>query len=258
MKKILLILSFFLLASCGTPAALKFIQISPINNEKVITVKELFEQADPETKAKMPPNAEDIVIIGNENIIITLALYELKDIYWLEVYVYNANNEPFIINASDFVLMNSYRTGLRMLSPHEAANIYLAKCKGIPPYQYQPKYIYSAQSATSGYIYSSGYIAAQTQTSGTIYEDPWRKAGYDLGYAIAAGIVANENKKFINMAGAIYTLGLVEKSSVPGKTGAYGGLYWLKPERCPIPLILRIIPFDYEISFKPRPYVPQK
>ena len=222
------------------------------------TAKDLFEQANTESKAKMPPNAEDIVIIGDDNVTAALTIYELKDIYWLEVYIYNANSEAFIINASDLVLLDSNRTGLRMLAPHEAANIYLTKCKGIPPYQYQPKYVYEAQSTTSGYIHSSGYFNAQTQTTGTVYEDPWNKAGYALGYGIAAGIIGSRNKKFRNMAGAIYALGFVEWSSIPGKTGAYGGVYWLRPERCSAPLILRIIPSDYEISFEPKPYITRK
>ena len=258
MKKLLIISTCFLLASCGTPTALKFMQLSPAKNEHVTTAKDLFEQAGSEFKAKMTPNAEDIVIIGDENVTVALSLYELKDIYWLEVYIYNANSVPFIINASDLILMDSNRTGLRMLAPHEASNIYLAKCKGMPPYQYQPKYVYEAQSTTSGYIYSSGYFTAQTHTTGIVYEDPWHKAGYNLGYGIVAGIIAGRNKKFRNMAGAIYGLGFVEGSSIPGKTGAYGGVYWLRPERCYTPLILRIIPSDYEVSFEPKAYIPKK
>ena len=254
-SKLIVILACVLLASCGTPGVLKFVQLSPIKNENVTTAQDLLKQADPDQKAKMPPNAMDIVVIGDDNAMAALSLYGFRDIYWLEVYVYNKASEPFVINASDFILMDYNRTAFRRLEVHEAANIYLGKLAATPPYQYEPKYIYNAQSSTSGYLYSSGYFTAQTTTTGTAYVDPWHKAGYDLGYAIGSAIVASYNKKLFNMAGAIYTLGFIEGSSIPGKTGAFGAVYWIKRTPSATPLILRIASIDYEVNFKPKPYV---
>jgi hypothetical protein len=236
------------LIGCGTPSALKIYQLSPVKTAEVTTAEDLFAKSDSAARAKGPQNAKDIVIVNKDNIRVALSLYELKDIIWLEVYVYNDGSEPFVINASDLVLMDGNRLGLRRIIPHEAANIYLAKMTGIPPYQ--PKYVYEVQSSTTGYIYSSGRYTAQTRSTITKKENPY--SGF--GYAIGAAITASRNKKFRNLASTLYSVGFVENSSIPGKTGGYGGVFWLKPKYWTPPLILRFATSGYEVSFKLKLY----
>ncbi len=142
--------------------------------------------------------------------------------------------------------MDGSRIAFRQLQPHEAANIYAARITNIPPYQ--PKYTYDVQSSTQGYLYAYGnygYYSGTTQTTVTPREDPYNALGYSIGAAIAQG----RNKKFSNMAGTLYAVGLVEGSSIPGKTGAHGGVYWLKRAVWPAPLILRFAQSGYEIKF---------
>lgn len=253
MKKFYFLMIIFLfIMACGTPKTIQFTPLTPIKTSNVITAQDIFLNADPETRKKMPPNAMDIVILGNEKLWGTLSLYEFKDIFWLSIYIYNDSGTPFLINASDFILMDNNRTIFKRLEPHEASNLYLSKLSAIPPYQYQPKYNISMQSYTTGYVTSSGNISAYTTTTGTIYEDPYSKMGYDLGYTLGLAIIANYNKKIKGLAGAIYQLGLVDGTTVPAKTGTNVAIYWLKRTPYLKPVILRISSTGYEVSFKPK------
>jgi len=59
-------------------------------DEAVTTAQEFYAQAEPSIKKQAPPNAQDIVILGDDKIFMSLSLYELKDILWLEIYIYNS------------------------------------------------------------------------------------------------------------------------------------------------------------------------
>jgi hypothetical protein len=255
MKKyhsLILILVLIMLTGCATPKDIKFTPMTPVKTDGVITAMDLFLKADPETKKKRPPNAMDIVILGDEKVMVALSLYEFKEIFWLSIYVYNNLDVPFVINASDFILMDASRTIFSRVQPHDAANLYLSKLSEQPPYLYEPKYNISLQSNTTGYVSSSGYVSANTTTTGTVYEDPYYKLGYDLGYSIGLAVVENYNKKIMNMAGAVYSSGLVDGTSVPPKSGLQGAVYWLKRSAPVKPIILRISSINYEIQFKPK------
>ena len=237
---IALIISF---SSACVSGSLKFHQLSPIKTEAVTTAQEFYAQAEPSIKKQAPPNAQDIVILGDDKIFMSLSLYELKDIFWLEIYIYNDGDDSFVINPSDLILLDENRSGIRRLEPHDAANIYLARVSLIPPYQ--PKYEYEVQSTTTGYLYSSGYYTAQTQSTITQKEDPY----YALGYSIGAVIEASNNKKLTDIASRIYWGGYVEDSTIPSKTGGYGNIYWIKPTNWIPPIILRFASSGYEVNF---------
>jgi hypothetical protein len=226
-----------LASACGTPSALQFAELTPTPQPGLSTAKDLYANTAPEVKAKAPINAADIAIVSGDGVIGAFTLYELRDIIWLDVYVYNNHNQGFLIGPSSVVLLDGNRTALRQLAPHEAANIYLGQVTGIPPYQ--------------GYAYTSGQytrITAQTQGTVTPREDPYNALGYSIGAAIAA----SRNRKFRNMAGTLYTVGFVANSSVPAKAGARGGIYWLKPRNWVAPLILRFTGTGYEVRFAPQ------
>lgn len=255
MKRYFLIFLFCIFAlGCATAKSIKFVPFTPIKADNVLTAWDILMNLDDENKKKVPSNAMDLVVVllDNDRGFITVALYEFKEIYWLSVYFYNNDNMTAIINASDFVLMDSNRTIFRRLEPHNAANIYLAKLSGPPPYLYEPKYNVSLSSYTSGYVTSSGYLNAQTTTTGTIYEDPYNKLGYNLGYLLAYSSIVNHNKKMLSMAGAIYSFGLVDYTTIPSKSGLQGGIYWQKGISPVKNVILRIASLNYEVSFKPK------
>jgi hypothetical protein len=65
-------------------------------------------------------------------------------------------------------------------------------------------------------------------------------------------MVGNYNKEVMNMAGAVYSSGLVDGTSVPPKSGLQGAVYWLKRSAPVKPIILRISSFNREIEFKPK------
>lgn len=237
--------AILVLAAC-TPGSLRFAELTPVRDSSLITAADLFATADSATKTKEPPNSSQILIVSGDSLIAAILIYELPDIYWADIYVYNGGSQPYIVNPSQLVLMDGVRTGFRPLRPDEAANIYIAQTTGIPPYQ--PKYVYDVQSSTQGYlsVYGNyGYYSGTTQTTVTQREDPYNALGYSIGAAIAR----NRNAKLTNMAGALYATGFVEGSAIPAKTGARGGVFWLRRPDAPPPLILRFAQSGYEVKF---------
>lgn len=238
-------LSSTALGAC-TPSSLKFSELAPLPGPSVITAHQLYTSADSATRAKEPPNSSQILIVSGDSVIAAVLLYELQDIYWADIYVYNGGSQPYTVNPSQLVLMDGDRTIFRPLKPDEAANIYIAQTRGIPPYQ--PKYIYDVQSSSQGYLsmYGDyGYYSGTTQTTVTQREDPYNALGYSIGAAIAR----HRNAKLTNMAGALYTTGFVEGSTIPAKAGARGGVFWLRRPGASLPLILRFAQSGYEVKF---------
>jgi len=218
------------LAGC-TPSSLQFAQLSPVHDSTVVTAADLFARADSATKAKAPATAAQILIVHADSVIGAIAIYELPDIFWADIYIYNGGSQPYTVNPSQLILMDAVRTVFRPLGP-----------------PYQPKYIYDVQSSTQGYLYAYGnygYYNGTTQTTVTQREDPYNALGYSIGAAIAR----HRNAKLGNMAGTLYTIGFVEGSSVPAKAGARGGVYWLKRVNWSGPLILRFAQSSYEVRF---------
>jgi hypothetical protein len=245
------VLGFIVLfLSACTPKVVQLNMLAPVKAEGVYTVHDLWATQKPEERGRLAPNARKMVIIEDENLAITVAMYELKELFWAQFEIYNNNDENYTINSDDFLLLDGNRTAFRKAAPDEAANLFLSKVSGIPPYVYQPKYIYTANSTTSGYITSSGYLYANTRTTGTVEEDQWNKAGQQLGYALGVAIVASQNKKLQSMAATVYQTGLVQNSEIPAKTGSKGGAYWLKPKTYVSPLILRVQSSGKEYHFK--------
>lgn len=234
-----------LLGAC-TPGALSLQQLSPVHDANVTTASDLYARADSTTRAAAPPNASQVVILHSDSVTAALSFYELKDIFWVDVYIYNAGSTAFVIYPSQLVLMDASRIAFRELRPDEAANIYRSQVTNIPPYQ--PKYTYDVQTSTQGYVTAFGnsaYYTENSQSTVTPQEDPYNA----LGYSIGASIAESRNRKFLNMASTLYNVGFVEGSSIPGKTGAHGGIYWLKQGGWTPPVILRFTQSDYEVRF---------
>ncbi len=250
-KRDITVLGFVVLfLSACTPKVVQLNMLAPVKAEGVYTVHDLWTAKKPEERGPLAPNAGKMVIIEDENLAIVVSMYELKELLWAQFEIYNNNDENYTINSDDFLLLDANRTAFRKAAPDEAANLFLSKVTGIPPFVYQPKYIYTANSTTSGYITSSGYLYANTQTTGTAEEDQWNKAGQELGYALGAAIIASQNKKLQSMAATVYQTGLVQNSEIPAKTGSKGGVYWLKPMTYVSPLILRVQSSGKEYRFK--------
>ncbi|HET7584656.1 MAG TPA: hypothetical protein VFK13_07110 [Gemmatimonadaceae bacterium] len=244
----LVLVAAALLGGCAS-GGFTFQQLAPMHGPGVLTAADLYATADSATRAHEPANAPEIIIVTADSVFAAISLYELHDIFWADIYVYNGGSQPFLINPSQLTLMDGTRTAFRELRPDEAANMYASQMRGIPPYQ--PKYTYSAQSSTQGYLQAYGnyaYYNATTRTTVTRTEDPY----YALGYSIGAAIARERNAKLTRMASTLYTVGFVEGSSIPGKTGARGGVYWLKRATWPGPLILRFAQSEYEVKFAPR------
>ncbi|MBE3125209.1 MAG: hypothetical protein IMZ57_06080 [Acidobacteria bacterium] len=255
MKKqvVLLFILIVLFLSACTPKVVVMKIMAPVKQEGAYTVADLYAAQKPGERApawRPVPNMSNMIVIEDQNLAIAVTMYELKELFWAQFNIYNSNDDNYVIDPSDFLLLDGNRTAFHKAAPDEAANLFLSKVSGIPPFVYQPKYIYSANSTTSGYLTNSGHLYANTQTTGTIEEDQMNKAGQELGYALGAGIIASQNKKLQNMAAAVFQTGLVENSEIPAKTGAKGGIYWLKPKTYVSPLILRVQSSGKEYAFR--------
>lgn len=250
-KRDLMVLGLVVLfLSACTPKVVKMNMLAPVKTDGVYSLLDLWSAQKPEERGRLVPNAGKMVVIEDENLAIAVSVYELKDLFWAQFEIYNNNDDNYTINSDDFLLLDGNRTAFRKAAPDEAANLFLSKVSGIPPFVYQPKYIYTAQTTTTGYITNSGYLYANSQTKGTVEEDQMNKAGQQLGYALGAAIIASQNKKLQNMAAAMYQTGLVRDSEIPAKTGTRGGVYWLKPKTYVSPLILRIQSSGKEYAFR--------
>lgn len=244
MRPTMTILLFTIVVSAVgcSPSALQLVQLRPAKAENVFTLKDLVSK-DTSLSRKAPENADQILMLGGDSVIAALSLYELEDIFWLDIYLYNGTSVPYYLDPEQMVLMDASRMFFRRLEPHEAANIYMSEVRGIPPYQ--PKYTYDVRTATTGYLSSSGYYSGYSTTTVTQKEDPYNALGYNIG----AAIVASRNKKFANMAGTLYSTGLVKGASIPSTTTGYGGVFWLKRLNYPQPLRLRLANTGYEVEF---------
>lgn len=238
------------LAAC-TPKVVKMNMLAPVKADGVYTLGDLYAAQKPEERGRPVPYMSNMVVVEDQNLTIAVTMYELKELFWAQFEVYNPNDDNYVINSDDFLLLDGKRTAFRKAAPDEAANLFLSKVSGIPPFTYTPKYSYSAYSTTSGYVTKNGYLYANTQTTGTIEEDQWNKTGQQLGYALGAAMIAAANKKLKNMASSIYQTGLIQNSEIPAKTGAKGGVYWLRPKFYASPLILRVQSTGKEYSFRP-------
>ena len=245
-------LALLALAAC-TPKVVQMNMLAPVKTEGVITALDLYSQKKPEDRGPLFPNAAKMVLIEDPNLAIVVSVYELTELFWAQFDIFNSNDDNYLINQSDFLLLDGNRMAFRKVNPDEAANLFLSKVSGIPPFTYTPKYNYSAYSSTRGYITPQGTLYATTTTTGTIEEDQWNKAGQQLGYAIGAAIIASQNKKLQSIAAVIYQQGLVDDAEIPAKTGAKGGIYWLKPKFWKGPLILRVQSNGKEYQFKQVP-----
>lgn len=226
-----------------TPSALELIQLRPEKAESVYTLRDLLS-LDTALSKNVPPNADKILMLGGDSVIAALSLYEMEDIFWLDIYLYNGTTAPYYLDPEQFVLMDASRMFFRRLEPHDAANIFATRVTNVPPYE--PKYTYDVRTATSGYISSYGYYSGYSTTTVTQKEDPYHALGYNIGAAIAA----SRNKKYMNMAGTIYSTGLVAGASIPSTTTGYGGIFWLKRLNFPQPLRLRVANTGYEVEFR--------
>jgi hypothetical protein len=245
MKPTLVIFLFaFTVSAVGcSPSALELTQLRPQKAENVYTLRDLLF-LDTTLAKNIPPNADKILMLGGDSVIAALSLYEMEDIFWLDIYLYNGTTAPYYLDPEQFVLMDASRMFFRRLEPHEAANIFAGRVTNIPPYE--PKYNYDVRTATTGYIDSYGYYSGYSTTTVTKKEDPYHALGYNIGAAIAA----SRNKKYMNMAGTIYSTGLVAGASIPSTTTGYGGIFWLKRLTYPQPLRLRLANTGYEVEFR--------
>ncbi len=240
------ILALVVMVTGCTPSSLKWQLLAPVPEPTTTTALELFSSPEADPSIQMPPNADKIVILAADSVVAAITLYEFEDIFWLDAYVLNDGGEPFVINPSQIALLDGSRVMYRQLAPHEAANIYAARVTEIPPYQ--PKYIYDVRSSTMGMVNVYGNQATYsgtTRTTVTEREDPY----HQLGYSIGAALAADKNKRYLNMAGAIYAVGFVDGTEVPAQTAARGGIYWLKGKTWVGPLTLRFLDTGYEVRF---------
>jgi hypothetical protein len=225
------------------PSALKLTQLSPQKAENVYTLQDLLYR-DTTLAKNIPPNADEILMLGGDSVIAALSLYEMEDIFWLDIYLYNGTATPYHLDPNQFVLMDASRMFFRRLKPDQAANIFASRVTNIPPYQ--PKYVYDVRTATTGYFNSYGYYSGYSTTTVTQREDPYNALGYNLG----AAITASRNKKYMSMANMLYSTGLVSGSSIPSKTAGYGGIFWLKRRVYSQPIRLRLANTGYEVEFR--------
>jgi len=252
-RRLLVLVFVVLFLSACTPKAVVMKMMIPVKQEGVYTLGDLWASQKPEERGRPVPYMSNIVMVDDQNLTIAVSMYELRELFWAQFDIYNNNDDNYVVNSDDFLLLDGNRTAFRKVAPDEAANLFLSKVSGIPPFTYTPKYNYYASSTTSGYITNSGYLYANTQTTGTVEEDQMNLAGQQLGYAIGAAIIAAQNKKLQGMAAAIYQTGLVQASEIPAKTGAKGAVYWLRPKFYASPLILRVQSTGKEYTFKPIP-----
>lgn len=233
---------FCLFSGCA-PAAFQFIQLEPIKAPGVMSLQD-FVSADTSLLRRAPPNAPDILMLGEDSVSMALSLYEFPDLLWLDMYVQNRGLEPYIINPDHVILTDANRVAFKRLAPHEAANIYRNKLSTIP--LYQPKNVYDVGTATTGYLDWSGYSRAQAYKAPRALQDPYGALGFNVGAALAQ----RGNRKPIDLAAVIYSTGFVEGASVAPTTAGFGGLLWLKRENYPGPIRLRIAYTSHEVEFQ--------
>ena len=245
MKSLLIVTSSILLSvltSCA-PGVLNFTRLKPVKAPGVMTLQD-FVSADSSLLRRAPPNAREILMLGEDSVSMALSLYEFPDILWLDMYVQNRRSKAYIINSDHVILMDADRVAFKRLAPHEAANIYQNKLSTIP--LFLPKNVYDVGIATTGYLDWSGYSRAQSYKVPRALQDPYSALGYNVGAAVAQ----RANRKLLDLAGVIYSTGFVEGASIPATAAGFGGLFWLKRENYFGPVRLRIAYTGHEVEFR--------
>ncbi len=232
-------------AAC-TPASLRYRQLAPVPAQGTTTLDELLRTADTTGHYRSDSSARRQAVVFTDSAMGTLAVFEYEDLLVLQIYLYNNADGPFGMDPVGITMMDGNRTAFRRLATHEAANIYASRVTGIPPYQ--PKYTYEFRSTTTGTLRAQGnmaYYNGQTSGSVTPVEDPYNALGYSIGAAIAQ----SRNAKYLNMASALYAIGLGQTSTIEGQTGGVGAVYFLKPPGWQRPAIVRFKASGYEVRF---------
>jgi hypothetical protein len=233
---------FCLLSACG-PRVFEFVQLEPIKAPGVMTLQD-FVSADTSLLKRAPPNAREILMLGEDSVSMALSLYEFPDILWLDVYIQNRGSEPYSMDPDHVILTDADRVAFKRLAPHEAANIYKSKVSTTP--LYLPKSAYDIGAATTGYLDWSGPSRLQAYKVPRALQDPYGALGFNVGAAMAQ----RANRRLLDLAGVIYSTGFVEGASVPPTTAGFGGIFWLKREEFPGPLRLRIAYTGHEVEFR--------
>jgi hypothetical protein len=188
-----------------------------------------------------------VAVLGADSTFYALSVFKLEEVVLLHMVVVNMSSVAKPIRPNDFTLLDGNRFVFRRLEPHQAANIYLSHLKNLP--LYQPKQSPYVETRTTIQEVYPGYYTARSYEYRNPVGEAAYQAGYDFGYTLGAAITQSKNKKYSQMAGTLYSLGLVDGSFVPAKANSEGALYWLNREGHVNPIRLRLVDGS-EIEFE--------
>jgi hypothetical protein len=231
-----------LLSACA-PQAFEFIQLEPVKTPGVMTLQD-FVSVDTSLLKRAPPNARQILLLGQDSVSMALSLYEFSDILWLDMYVQNRASEPYVINPDHVILTDADRIAFKRLAPHEAANI--CKSKVSSAAVYSRKSAYDVVTATAGYLDWSGPSRLQAYRVPRALQDPYGALDFNFG----ATMIQRSSRRLLELAGVIYSTGFVAGALIPPTTSGFGGIFWLKREDIHGPLRLRIAYATNEVEFR--------
>ncbi len=233
--KTLIAVALLASAAC-TPTAVKTFTLSP-SDTHVLTLADVAREYEGGVDADDydMEYLSKVVVFAGDSIVAAFKLEETRDVIYLYTWLHNGSEQSLVLSPDIFTLVDGSKSQLRRLSPHEAANIFLADVEGIPPYE--PKYNYRVNTYTYG-NYSSSTVTKEA--------DP----GYALGYAIGAAIQRKHNERLTEMASAMYGLGLVYGTELAADANMDFGVYWLNEDGKSYPLELRVEGTELRIHFE--------
>ncbi len=222
-------------AAC-TPGGVKYLPLHPVPDSSVVTADRVIPLIEGVDTATLDVEAlRHIVVLATDSIAAAFALFEFRDLYYLDLYVYNGQRAALDLSLESLILLDANRMQARRLQPHQAANVFLAEVRGATPYQ--PKYTYYVNTYTYG-NYSTSTVYAQEDGAAA------------LGYAIGSAIRRKRNRKLREMADALYALGLVDGTVVAADATLRVGACWARTGAETYPLRLRFTGNGYEINFR--------
>ena len=225
-----------LLTGCS-PTAIEVIELSPVTSNTTVTLRDIFRVTGRRAEG-IPPNLEKVVILGVDSAYYALSLFEFEDLVILHLVVANLGSTAKPIEPEKITLLDRNGFMFPPLEPHQAANISMSRVLNSRPYQ--PKESPNIENRTriqETYRWSDG-------TKSYEFRNPIGEAAYQAAYnfenALATAAAQSENRKYTQIAGIFYALGINAGTIVPAKMNYEGALYWLNrdPHQKPFRLMI--------------------
>jgi hypothetical protein len=221
---------------CGS-TALELTELSPVRSSTMVTLRDVFRVTG-RRAGGIPPNLEKVVILGVDSSYYALSLFEFEDLVILHLVVSNLGSTPRPIEPEKITLLDRDGFMFPPLEPHQAANIFTSSLRNSQSYQHKESP--SLENRTRIRESDRGTYGARSNEFRNPIGEAAYQAAYDFENAIAKAMDQNRNKKYTQIAGIFYALGIIEETVVPAKMTYEGALYWLNrdPHQKPFRLMI--------------------